>query len=339
MAKSKEISGLHCLGPADKMVPLVLRAQLKDMCALRKKALDWKDPEGVHDMRVLSRRLRSAVSDFKPYLRKATLPRRGLVAIAKKLGAVRDEDVTLPALEKLKAQATEAAASGIDILAEEHKRRRKNARAALKSTIKPATVAEFRKEFLSKLRELKVVPSRNDGTRVVAFTFSCVGVDIVKERLSEFCIASPDLYLPLENKKLHELRILAKRLRYAIEMFAICWGDEMKEIAKEISLMQTSLGELHDCDVWIDNLGLRLKEVSRKKKNEDNVRLIEGASWLLKHFAQERMEHYQDALSRWQRWEAGGFLNRLKLTLDELRLTSASTAKSSLPVKADLTQP
>src|SRR6185295_1678260 len=116
MAKSKDISGFHCLAPADKMVPLVLRAQLKEMCALRKKALDWKDPEGVHDMRVLSRRLRSAIGDFKPYFRKSNLPRRKLVTIAKKLGPLRDEDVTLPALEELKAQATESAASGIEIL-------------------------------------------------------------------------------------------------------------------------------------------------------------------------------------------------------------------------------
>lgn len=319
MAKSKNISGLHCSGPAEKMVRLVLRTQLKSMCVLRKKALDWKDPEGVHDMRVLSRRLRSAVSDFKPYFRKSTLPRRKLVAIAKKLGAVRDEDVTLPALDELKGQASGPAAAGIEMLAEEHKRHRKNARAALKSAIKPATVAEFRKEFLSKLRELKVVPGRKVGakeTEGVPFTFSCLGVDIVKARLEEFCLASSDLYLPLENKKLHELRILAKRLRYAIEMFETCWGDEMKETTKEISLLQTSLGELHDCDVWIDNLGARLKQVSGKKKNEDNVRLIEGAGWLLKHFARERMEHYQDTLSRWQRWEADGFLERLKSSLD-----------------------
>jgi CHAD domain-containing protein len=342
MAKSKNISGLHCLGPADKMVPLVLRAQLKSMCALRKKALDWKDPDGVHDMRVLSRRLRSAVSDFKPYLLKSTLPRRKLVAIGKKLGAVRDEDVTLAALEELKAQASGSAADGIELLAEQHKHRRKNARTALKSAIKPSTVTEFRKEFLSKLRELKVVPSRElgaKGSEDLAFTFSCIGIDIVKERLKEFCVASPDLYLSLENKKLHELRILAKRLRYAIEIFETCWGDEMNERTKEISLLQTSLGEMHDCDVWIENLGAKLKQVSGKKKNEDNVRLIEGAGWLLHHFARERTGHYQDALRRWERWEADGFLERLKSSLEESSLRPEAITKSSRLVKSNLTNP
>src|SRR6266496_2666532 len=105
MAKVKDIAGLDCSGPADNMVRLVLRAQLKAMCALRDKALDWKDPEGLHDMRVLSRRLRSAISDFKPYLRKASLPRLKLRAIANGLGDVRDQDVALVALEELKSKA------------------------------------------------------------------------------------------------------------------------------------------------------------------------------------------------------------------------------------------
>ena len=101
MAKAKRISGLDCSAPADKMVRLVLRAQLKAMCGLQDKALDWKDPEGVHDMRVLSRRLRSAVSDLRPYLGKASLPPIKLKAIANSLGDVRDEDVALMALERI----------------------------------------------------------------------------------------------------------------------------------------------------------------------------------------------------------------------------------------------
>src|ERR1043166_2788239 len=102
MAKVKHISGLDCSGLANKMIPLVLRAQLKAMCGLREKALNWKDPEGVHDMRVLSRRLRSAINDFKPYFRKGSLPRLKLRAIANSLGDVRDQDVALMALEELK---------------------------------------------------------------------------------------------------------------------------------------------------------------------------------------------------------------------------------------------
>ncbi len=146
--------------------------------------------------------------------------------------------------------------------------------------------------------------------------FGSLGVDVIKARLKELVAASPHIYCPFEIKELHELRILAKGLRYAIELFAVCWGEEMEEIAKESSLLQTSLGELHDCDVWIESLGARLKQTARKDKSDaDNIRLSEGVGWLLRHFARERMEHYRDALARWQQWETDGFLERLKSIL------------------------
>ena len=74
MAKAK-IRGLNGEAPADQMIRVVLRAQLNAMCRHRGKAINWKDPEGVHDMRVLSRRLRSAINDFEPFVRKGHLPR------------------------------------------------------------------------------------------------------------------------------------------------------------------------------------------------------------------------------------------------------------------------
>ncbi|HEV2883342.1 MAG TPA: CHAD domain-containing protein, partial [Pyrinomonadaceae bacterium] len=70
MAKAQQIVGIECDQAATEMVPLVLAPRLEEMCLLRKAALDFKDPEGVHDMRVASRRLRSALRDFAPHLRK-----------------------------------------------------------------------------------------------------------------------------------------------------------------------------------------------------------------------------------------------------------------------------
>jgi CHAD domain-containing protein len=319
MAKLKKISGLDCAGPADKMVRLVLRAQLKRMCELQDKALDWKDPEGVHDMRVLSRRLRSAVSDLKPYVPKAGLPRTKLKAIANSLGDVRDEDVALIALEELKSKAEGTAAAGIEMLAEERRKRRKDVRARLRSTIKKAALDDFRKEFLAKLRTIAIAfPNKSTAKEADDIpAFKTVGIQIIKARLKDFSVASPHLYRPFKIKDLHELRILSKRLRYAIEFFAVCWGEELAAIAKEIALLQTSLGELHDCDVWINSLGSRLKRTDRRAKSDEEIlNLREGAAWLLKHFAWERMEHYRDTLTRWEQWQANGFLEGLILILD-----------------------
>src|ERR1044071_3631071 len=107
MAKAKEIVGLDCRASASSCVLLVLRTRLDEMSEFRAAALDWSDPEGVHDMRVASRRLRSALRDFKPYLRMKKMRRAAdyLKAVADALGAVRDHDVAIIALEELKQDA------------------------------------------------------------------------------------------------------------------------------------------------------------------------------------------------------------------------------------------
>ncbi len=316
MGKAKRIRGLDCSASADKMIRLVLQAQLKAMCSLRKEALNWKDPEGVHDMRVLSRRLRSAISDFKPFLRNSNLPRLGLRAIARSLGAVRDEDVALAALEALKSDAKESVADGIEILANEYRERRHKARAALKVTLKALALSQFRKEFLSGLKR-KPVRSAKKTTRQVKNlpkTFNRFGVEVINARLQEFNAASRHIYSPFDINELHAMRILAKRLRYAMELFAVCWGEEMATMAKQVSFMQTSLGELHDCDVWLERLGARLRQTAQRDDKE--IRLLrESAVWLVRHFARQRMEHYRDALALWQQWEAERFIERLKTML------------------------
>jgi len=321
--KGKRIHGLDPSAPAGKMIQLALRTQLKAMCQLREKALDPKDPDGIHDMRVLSRRLRSHVSDFNPYLRKPGLSVVKLRSLAKSLGAVRDQDVALAALKASKSGATGDAFEGIEMLESERRTLREEALATLEKAIKLSAVDEVRDEFLARLADVATVrpkKSTRQSESNSVLIFGTVASEVIAARLKEFRSAAAEtIYRPAATKDLHELRILSKRLRYAIELFAPCWGKELKEIAKEVSLMQTSLGELHDCDVWIEDLGARLKRVLRKSKdNLDNVRERAAAVWLLRHFAKERTEHYRAALARWEDWESRGFLDNLKSLVSAL---------------------
>ncbi len=336
MAKGKRIPGLDCSAPADKMVRLVLRTQLKAMCDLRETALDWTDPEGVHDMRVMSRRLRSTVSDFRPFLRKRSLPRLKLRSIARNLGNVRDEDVALLALEELKSKAKEHVAAGIEILMEERREKRTQSRAALQQALRPSLLDNFRKDYLSKLRTITVVdPKRSaDPPANQPLLFGQLGAGIIDIRLKEFIAASHQIYFPFEIKELHELRILAKRLRYALELFVVCWGDQMTEIAREVAFMQTALGELHDCDVWIESLGRRLRQMARRNINDaQTARSKEAAVWLVRHFSRKRMQHYRDALARWQQWETDGLLQKLRAMLaDDLFHPKAAAAAPPEPL-------
>lgn len=312
MAKSKPFSDLDCSAAAEEIVPLVLRTQVKAMTKLRRQALDWNDPEGVHAMRVSSRRMRSAMSDFRPYLR-ARLPRVKLRNIADALGAVRDHDVALLALHAFSAQAKGEAAAGIQIIAEEFQQRREKARAKLKIAIRPAVIDEFRHEFQAGLKNLTIALPKGSAEIAETLTFRAIGRQIICERVKEVREASRYLYSPFEIKELHGLRILAKRLRYAVEMFSGCWEPNLHPIAKEISLLQTSLGELHDCDVWLEGLSVRLKHLERNRHpDQQALRARAGAIWLVRHFAVERMDHYRAALGRWQEWTTSDLLANLE---------------------------
>ena len=318
MAKVK-IRGLDCSAPADKMIPVVLRAQVRAMCRHREAALNWRDPEGVHDMRVLSRRLRSSINDFRRYFRKGSLPRPKLKAIADKLGEVRDEDVALIALKEFASQA-KSKAEGIRQIAAQRRERRTKARAGLKLVLTETAVSEFQKEFLARLATMVIaVPSasRSPQAATEPLSFRALGVQVVRQRLKDVKSAASCLYLPYEVENHHNLRILAKRLRYSIELFSVCWGEEFAACAKEVAHLQTSLGELHDCDVWMAELGTSLKRLGRKATLEEpEVKMRAGATWLLKHLAMERMRHYRDALARWEQWQADGFIERLGRLLE-----------------------
>lgn len=333
MAKANQIAKLDCQDAAAKVIRQALQARMKKMCALRDRALDWNDPQGVHHMRVASRRLRSALSDFKPYLRKGSIPASRLKAIAKSLGAVRDEDVILAALDELRSKADERVGQGIDAIAEEHRRQRRQSRSALQRAIKASAIAELRDDFQARLRTATKIPE--DGTVAEGahqiLTFSQVGARIIGYRLRQINDASDSIYRPLHPKQLHRMRILAKRLRYAVELFSPCWGEEFKKAADEIARLQTSLGELHDCDVWIVNLGSRIKKGALEAGGGfDPWRNNEAVVWLLHHFVNERTKHYCSSLARWHKWKTEGFLDHLNAMLEVDRTSEVEVPQNNI---------
>ena len=84
----------------------------------------------LHDMRVATRRLRSAMRLMRPYLRSphAARVQRGLSALGGALGAVRDLDVALGHLAAFRDQAGTLAAPGLQVLQDDWSAQRDVAR-------------------------------------------------------------------------------------------------------------------------------------------------------------------------------------------------------------------
>jgi CHAD domain-containing protein len=49
----------------------------------------------------------------------------------------------------------------------------------------------------------------------------------------------------------HDMRIAAKRLRYLLEIFAGCLGEEANDARGAAKRLQSTLGDLHDCDLML----------------------------------------------------------------------------------------
>ncbi len=325
------VEGLDCDQRALEGMRRVLFTRLDEMCELRAAALDWSDIEGVHDMRVASRRLRSLLKDFRPYFH-GQIRQKRLRELARSLGMVRDQDVAIEALHKLAAEAApEDVAQGLGRIIHERERRRERARKNLAESISEDDLADLRDKLALRFREAtrstEAVPIERAAITVEAIrrptelTFQQAGRAIILKRLAELQDLGESLYHPFDVEPLHDMRIAAKRLRYAIELFAQCWGEHLNWFSKEVARLQDSLGELHDCDVWIEDFGVRLAHMPPDAKMRDEERGAYSAErcaavWLLQYFSKQRAKHYRHALSRWHEWERAGFDARLAAILN-----------------------
>jgi CHAD domain-containing protein len=364
MAKAKEIEGLDCGAGAARGMRLVLLTRLGEMCEYRAAALGPEGVEGVHDMRVASRRLRSVLRDFRPYMRggkRLDAAREELRRLARVLGAVRDEDVAIRALEELKSvelkrEAPEAAA-GLELFADDRRARREGERVELARALEEESFESFRRRLASAFekataprrgkrgagdeRDEDAGDKRDAGDERVAGgssaeiergpgveseggpSFREVGRQIIVRSWDDLRSRGPGIYRPLKSRRLHRLRIAAKRLRYALELFAPCYREALRELAREVAEAQTALGELHDCDGWVEVCGQYLSgrkgaDDSRRADAEElKAERREAAFRLLEHFAAKRAQRYVEAVEIWRRWERDDFGSRLADSLDE----------------------
>lgn len=362
MARAKPIRGLKCDGAADAGARIVLMSRMREMILLRDAAFDWSDVEGVHAMRVASRRLRSALRDFRevfPKNKLALLEKEGKT-IAGSLGGVRDEDVALIALEKLRATAPPHAVAGIGILIAERIARRDRARSALVVALTPKRLSGLSQLFAYTLTsltsdenpsgqtatidELPIEVALKDTVHKPEHSFRNLGISRIGKQFRRLQNDAVCLYNPLASEPLHELRIEAKRLRYALELFGVCWRRKLDSFAQDIAELQGALGDLHDSDEWISELERKLTRLhknthagkskrARKNKNAESIHVepdslqesgvaandtaLEVASlWLLDHFVKERTKHYRHALDLWSSWQESKFSERLAAVLN-----------------------
>lgn len=286
----------------------VLRLRFDEVISFAGAALVDENINGVHDMRVALRRLRSALRDFADLCGDKSLKgiSRELKHLAAVLGAVRDHDVAMIALSDLTTQTDDDSIKmGIDSLLDGQRIERERNFAQLQGSFSVRSLAELREHFTD---SIDAVLHRQKRCR--PNTLKDAASAVIGSRLRDLCDRGNAIYEPFASTKLHGLRIAAKRLRYAIELFGECLDDDIRAFADELAKLQANLGEVHDCDIWIDDLSSRL---TRKKARNGPDEVSNSAEvWLLSKFTQKRTKEYRSALDLWREWSQNELIVHLR---------------------------
>ena len=208
-----------------------------------------EDIEALHDMRVATRRLRTALSVFDAALPAPVgllRPEFGWVADA--LGEVRDLDVQIEWLsgeaEALPGPGEDSALTPlIDILGV----RREEARSRMLGALDSARFATLVEGATAMLRE---------GATTSAGTTPAVDVApaLLRKRWRRYRRLAEGLDAEASEDAYHDTRIRAKRIRYATEFTAGLYGDAAADFTAALKRAQNDLGRYQDAAIAMDLL-------------------------------------------------------------------------------------
>ena len=223
----------------------VVAEQRRELRRQAKAVRRGEDPEAVHQMRVATRRLRTALRALKGHVRSPRRLGKELRWLAGKLGRVRDDDVILALLDVrlLTAHASDERTRLARLVRRLTARRDKH-RAAL--------VAGTRRRRFQRLLDDLAAFAAEPLAAAAGPAMASRALAEVSERLGEIVAQHAGMTEPAPGEAaLHALRIVFKRLRYALDFHAEACGlayDVERRLARQ---MQDVLGELHDRDLLL----------------------------------------------------------------------------------------
>jgi CHAD domain-containing protein len=204
------------------------------------------DAEALHQMRVATRRLRSDLRSFAPLLDTTWA---GALAdelgwLGGHLGAVRDLDVQIAGLETLAADLRPDLGPLFDQLAD----RRDAARVTLLEALRGERYAALLDRMVDATHEPQSTDAGQDPAEVVLPPLLHDAWRRLQRRAQRIRPDDPD-------ERYHEVRIRAKRVRYAAEAVAPALGEQTTralKLAVAAAALQDLLGSLQDAVVGAD---------------------------------------------------------------------------------------
>jgi CHAD domain-containing protein len=202
------------------------------------------DPEDVHQARVGTRRLRSDLRTFRPLLAEewAEPLRDELKWFAALLGGVRDADVLTERLRRQAAGLPEIDAAGFAPVLRRLADEREVARLALLEAMGSDRYVALLDRLVAAAQSPELLPDAADPAAKVL-------PGLAARPWRQLRKAARGLSGDASDEDLHQVRIRAKRARYAAEAVAPAVGKDATRLAKAIAGVQEVLGDHHDAAV------------------------------------------------------------------------------------------
>jgi CHAD domain-containing protein len=226
----------------------VMRFHLARMLDYEAGTRSGADAEDLHKMRVATRRQRAAWRIFGEAFRpnRTRRYRAGLRETAARLGAVRDLDVQLEAADAYRHDLPVAEQRALEPLLASWRAHREDARVLLLRELDSDHYRRWVDDYRDFVRTegalvLPVGPVQPHRVRDTAPSRIWAAYEGV--RGYEAVLRWADV------ETLHDLRIAAKWLRYALEFVREALGDESGPLIARVTALQDHLGLMHDADV------------------------------------------------------------------------------------------
>lgn len=223
----------QCLTIAIESITSRVRALRENVEAVRR-----EEPEGIHDMRVASRRLRAALSEYAAVF--PGRPRKELLRQARRitrlLGRPRELDVTLDLLAHFGAAQEDHACAAADTI----KSCLREERARLSPDCLEAAHIAASEELDGILVRLF------DGVRPQARRMLNTVARRLKRRFDALNREYATWTATDEREQLHRVRIAFKKFRYACELFSPFFDEDFQTLIQEMRQIQEHLGAWND---------------------------------------------------------------------------------------------
>jgi len=214
------------------------------------------DPECLHQMRVSSRRLRTALQVFAPIVK---LPKpaqaKQIQKLAKVLGGLRDLDVQIAALrEQYRPLISSAEQPTTDRVIERLQAQRKIVFKQVEQALTDDKYADLKSAYDAWLAQPVYCP-------LAQLPIAAALPDLLAPLLSELLL-HPGWWADQDKEEtlLHELRKTCKHARYQAEFFTDFYGDAFQAWVNELKQLQENLGVVQDAHVLLELLDLDSKE-------------------------------------------------------------------------------